>query len=115
MNINEVTRLLNAGFTADEIRAMSSTDSADTAKSASSEGETPSQDPAPADAPQETTQAPASAPAPAQATVNLDPLLSELKELKAIMRAGAIRNGGAPKTEQTAEEVLASIINPPGI
>ena len=112
MNINEVTRLLNAGFTADEIRAIS-TDSSDTAKSASSEGETPSQDPAPADAPQETTQAPASA--PAQATVNLDPLLSELKELKAIMRAGAIRNGGAPKTEQTAEEVLASIINPPGI
>ena len=52
-----------------------------------------------------------SAPAPAPAPAPADPVLAELQKLTGLVQGSNIMNVNQPKV-QTAEEILAEIINP---
>ena len=69
--------------------------------------------PAPQLAPVPAAPAPAPQPVPAQAPVPqpVDPVLAELQKLTGLVQGSNIMNVNQPKV-QTAEEILAEIINP---
>ena len=102
MDIEKILKLIDAGFTKDEIMAFSN-GSAPEAAPADPE---PAPDPAPAPAP-----APAAPAAPAQPDAaaaigqKLDQVLDALK-------AAAIRESRQPPQE-TADDILAAVIRPP--
>ena len=95
MKANEVIRLIDAGFTAAEIRAMQEPAPAPTPASA------PAPTPAPAPAPAPT---PAPTPAPAQ-----DGVESKLTELIDLIKAGNLRAGAAMPTQS---DPFTRVINP---
>lgn len=90
MDINQIVTLLNAGFTADEIRALQSRD-------------IPAPEPEP-----EPTPAPSPAPAPDQYAE----VLSAISALTAAIQANGIANSNQPKPAHSREDILASIIKP---
>ena len=109
MTKQEIAYLLNAGYTMQEIMSL--------------DGVKPAQDPAPvseqksaqdpAPAPE---QKPAQDPAPEQKPTGENAVLAAIENLTRTIQAGNIRAGGfpAPQGENSAENILANIINPPG-
>lgn len=94
MDINQIVTLLNAGFTADEIRALQSRD-------------IPAPEPEP-----EPTPAPSPAPSPAPAPDQYAEVLSAISALTAAIQANGIANSNQPKPAHSREDILASIIKP---
>ena len=105
MEIQDILTLARAGFTAQQIAALSQTTH-------------PAQpEPTPAPAPQphpEPTPAPAPQPhpEPQPQTPEVDPIIAALGDIKAAINAQAINNTQQPK-EASAYDALAAIINPP--
>ena len=113
MKYDDIMKLVNAGFTAEQIQAM--------------EAPTPAPDPTPTPAPDptpaqdtNTTQAPAPDPAPAPTpapvpdlTATLGAMQQTINQLAAAVQAGMLRTAqtSAPTVEDTPE-ILAHIINP---
>ena len=107
MKYDDIMKLVNAGFTAEQIQAM--------------EAPAPAPDPTPAPAPDPTpTPAPDPAPAPAPApapvpdlSATLGAMQQTINQLAAAVQAGMLRTAqtGAPTVEDTPE-ILAHIINP---
>ena len=105
MKYDDIMKLVNAGFTAEQIQAM----------------EAPAPDPTPAPAPDPTpapapdpTPAPAPAPAPVpDLSATLGAMQQTINQLAAAVQAGMLRTAqtGAPTVEDTPE-ILAHIINP---
>ncbi len=109
MKFDEIMKLVNAGFTAEQIQAMEA--------SAPDPTPAPAPDPAPAPAPD---PAPAPTPAPSQdpapvpdLTATLGAMQQTINQLAAAVQAGMLRTAqtGAPTVEDTPE-ILAHIINP---
>lgn len=109
MKYDDIMKLVNAGFTAEQIQAME--EPAPTP--------TPAPDPTPAQD-TNTTQAPATDPAPAPTSApapdlsaTLGAMQQTINQLAAAVQAGMIRTAqtGAPTVEDTPE-ILAHIINP---
>lgn len=88
MDITQIVTLLNAGFTADEIRALQSRD-------------------VPAPEPE-----PEPAPAPAPAPDQYAEVLSAISALTAAIQANGIANSNQPQPAHSREDILASIIKP---
>lgn len=112
MKYDDIMKLVNAGFTAEQIQAME-------AETALAPAPVPAPDPTPAPAPI-TTQAPATDPAPAPTpapapdlSATLGAMQQTINQLAAAVQAGMIRTAqtGAPTVEDTPE-ILAHIINP---
>lgn len=107
MELNQILKLIDAGFTKADIEAMTA---AAPAKEEPAAVETPAEEPVkvPAEEPVKET--------PVQPTVNeaaLNGLLDEVKSLRKQLQLHAILNDGfTPATEDAAEQILASIINP---
>ena len=94
MNAKDIIALANAGFTADQIAKIAQAD-----------------EPAPAPAAE---PAPAPAPAPEQqAPFEYANLLDKMDNLVAQIQQSAILNSDQPK-EESADDILAAVINPPG-
>ena len=105
MKYDDIMKLVNAGFTAEQIQAMEAPAPA------------PAPDPTPAPAP-DPTPAPAPDPTPAPAPVpdlsaTLGAMQQTINQLAAAVQAGMLRTAqtGAPTVEDTPE-ILAHIINP---
>lgn len=109
LNIEQVVTLLNAGFSADEIRAMEQRASAPVqpAQDPASNPTQPAQDPA--SAPAQPVQDPAAT--PAQPVTDMAAILQRIAELTAAVQANGIANSQQPKQPDRAD-VLASIILP---
>lgn len=102
MKYDDIMKLVNAGFTAEQIKAM----------------EEPATDPAPEPESTPTPAPPDPTPAPAAATVpdlsaTLGAMQQTINQLAAAVQAGMLRTAqtGAPTVEDTPE-ILAHIINP---
>ena len=102
MKYDDIMKLVNAGFTAEQIQAM----------------EAPATDPAPEPESTPTPAPPDPTPAPAAATVpdlsaTLGAMQQTINQLAAAVQAGMLRTAqtGAPTVEDTPE-ILAHIINP---
>lgn len=111
MKYDDIMKLVNAGFTAEQIQAMEEPAPAPTPA--------PAPDPTPAQD-TNTTQAPAPDPAPAPTpapvpdlTATLGAMQQTINQLAAAVQAGMLRTAqtGAPTVEDTPE-ILAHIINP---
>ena len=106
MKIDDVMKLVNAGFSKDEIIKYFGDD--DSAPEATPEG-TP--EPAPASEP---VPAPEPAPAPDAMKEVLDNFLNSFKTVVDDIKAANIGKSSMPEQHyESAEEVLASIIAPP--
>ena len=92
MNISDIVALAKAGFTAAQIAAMAQP------------AQTPAQTPA-----QPVVQTPAQ---PVVQPQYSDPIMAQLAALTSAINNNAIVNTNMPKP-QTADEILAEIINPP--
>lgn len=103
MDKRELAFLLQSGFTVSEIMAI---------VNPSDPTEAPASDPAPEPEPE-----PAPVQAPAAQPAGDSAVLAAIENLTKTIQAGNIRAGGfePPMPERTAEQVLANIINPPGI
>ena len=97
MKYDDIMKLVNAGFTAEQIQAMEAPAPA------------PAPDPTPAPAPDPT---PAPAPVP-DLSATLGAMQQTINQLAAAVQAGMLRTAqtGAPTVEDTPE-ILAHIINP---
>ena len=110
MNTNDILTLAKAGFTAQQIAALSQLTTAtatatDTAPVAPT-SEAPIAQPQPAPVPTPTpTPTPAPAPAAAQAPATADDVLKAMQQMMLLQTQ-------QPK-QPTAEDILAEIINPP--
>ena len=108
MELNQILKLIDAGFTKADIEAMTT---AAPAKEEPAAVETPAEEPVKVPA-----EEPVKVETPAQPTVNeaaLNGLLDEVKSLRKQLQLHAILNDGfTPATEDAAEQILASIINP---
>jgi len=103
MELNVILKLLDAGYTKADIEAMAAPAAEVT--------------PAPVEDPVKPAE-PAEEPAPEMTSADiLNNLLAEVKGLKAQIQANNIRSDsmkgiGASKPIETAEDILASVINP---
>lgn len=107
MELDQILKLIDAGFTKADIEAMSAP-----AKE--------SKEPAPAEPAEPVKEAAPAAPAaktePAEPTVNPDfsALLEEMKGIRKQLQMQAILHDGfTPASPDDAEKIMASIINPP--
>lgn len=109
MEINDLLALVRAGYTKEEIAALSS----DGTSSLPIEPSGPVSEPAdPAPVREEQPAAPAAAAAPA---VDNSEVLSALKELTKTIQKNAILRDSLPAVKQdAAEDILGRIINPTG-
>ena len=107
MNISDIVALAKAGFTAVQIAAM-----AQPAQPAQPAVQTPAQ-PVVQTPAQPVVQTPAQpvVQTPAQPQYN-DPIMAQIAALTTAINNNAIVNTNMPKP-QTADEILAEIINPP--
>ena len=117
MTYTEVLELIRAGYTKEEINAMMQEE---TPAPAAAPDPSPAPDPAPAPADPDQDPAPAAAPAPAPVASEADKLAAALGlKLDNILKAVQVNN--VRTSEQsgagtlTAEDVIASIINPPNL
>lgn len=118
MDANTIIRLLDAGYTKEEISAM------ETVPVPTPAVETPVPTPAPVETPAvveapvaEATPAPAPQPAPAQEQPSLSDVMHQIAKLTASIQANAlantnIPNGADPRNGLTGENALAEIIRP---
>ena len=101
MELNTILKLLDAGYTKADIEAMTAPAAEVT--------------PAPVEDPVKPAE-PAEEPTPEMTSADiLNNLLAEVKGLKAQIQANNIRNDsmkGVAKPVETAEDILASVINP---
>ena len=104
MNTENVLALINAGFTADEVRRMM----ADSAEPEAPAEPAPAPDPEPEPAPE-----PAPDKDPVQLLQTIEALRQQIEDLRSTFSAAAVRqdNFGGPEKE-TVGDVLAAIINP---
>lgn len=116
MNLTDVIALSRAGFTSAQIAQMALAEQQNPAPAAEAEpAPTPTPTPAPAPAPAPApTPAPA-APAPAADNkADFDAIMAAIGGLKLQMQQAAIQTSQQPaQPKQTAEDMLATIINPP--
>lgn len=103
MTIEDVLKLVDAGFTREEIAAMS----------APAGAAAPDSDPQPAGAAApDPEQLPAPAPAPAAADDIQKDILAALRDLKTAVQASNTRRDiGAGQKTETVEDILSSILN----
>ena len=108
-NFDDILALSKAGFTAQQIAAL--------AQTVQQPAPAPVPQPAPAPVPQlapapvpQPAPAPVPQPAPAPAK---DPILEAIQNLTGIVQNGNILQSQQPPKQQTAEDILANIINPP--
>ena len=106
----EIAYLMKSGYTMQEIMALDGVAGDPAPETPAPAPETPAPAPAP--------ETPAPAPAPAGGP-GPDPnagVLAAIEKLTQTIQAGNIRAGGfpAPNPENSAETILANIINPPG-
>lgn len=105
MELDQILKLIDAGFTKADIEAMSAPAKESTEPTAQAE---------PAEPVKET--APAAKTEPAEPTVNPDfsALLEEMKGIRKQLQMQAILHDGfTPASPDDAEKIMASIINPP--
>ena len=108
-NFDDILALSKAGFTAQQIAALAQTVQQPAPAPVQQPTPAPVQQPAPAPAPvQQPTPAPVQQPAPAK-----DPILEAIQNLTGIVQNGNILQSQQPPKQQTAEDILANIINPP--
>ncbi len=101
MEMQDILTLARAGFTAQQIAALSQISHTPQPEP------TPAPQPAPNPAP-----APQPHPEPQPQTPEVDPIIAALGDIKAAINAQAINNTRQPK-EASAYDTLAAIINPP--
>ena len=108
MNFSDIVALAKAGFTAAQIAAM-----AQPAQPAQPVVQTPAQ-PVVQTPAQPVVQTPAQpvVQTPAQPVVQNDPIMAQLAALTTAIQSNGILNTTMPRA-QSAEEILAEIINPP--
>lgn len=114
MDANTIIRLLDAGYTKDEISAL------ETVPVPTPAVETPAPAPVPAEKPVEAEVAvptPAPAPAPAEEQPSLSDVMHQIAKLTASIQANALANtnipySADPRGGMTAENALAEIIRP---
>ena len=108
MNTNDILTLAKAGFTAQQIAALSQLTTAPATAAATAPvaptSEAPIAQPQPAPVPTP-TQAPTQAPTPSQAPATADDVLKAMQQMMLLQTQ-------QPK-QPTAEDILAEIINPP--
>jgi hypothetical protein len=105
MELDQILKLIDAGFTKADIEAMSAP---------AEESTEPKAPAAPVEEPKEA--APAAEPKPAEPTANPDfsALLEEMKGIRKQLQMQAILHDGfTPASPDDAEKIMASIINPP--
>jgi hypothetical protein len=102
MTTNDVLALAKAGFTSTQIVAL-----AQISQTPTTQPPTPTAPPTPTVPP-----APTVPPTPA---VQTDPIMAEIQKLTGALQANALLASNMPQTQQTADDVLASIINPPTV
>lgn len=112
-NAENVLVLAKAGFTAQQIAGLSML--ANQSPAAPAPAPAPAVNnpvpPQPVPAPAAPATAPQPVPAPAPVPQPVDPVLAELQKLTGLVQGSNIMNVNQPKV-QTAEEILAEIINP---
>lgn len=96
MTVDEILTLARAGFTAEQIAAMSP-----------SPAPAPQPEPTPAPAPKEDPEPSF----PAQAQTDLAPVLAEIKSLREAIQAQAAHGSQLP-AQQSVDDILAGIIDP---
>lgn len=110
---DDIMELIQAGFTPDQIVALSSKQAPDAFLP--SQSPEPEQPQAPA-VPEQPEPAPAPAPAPENAPkgATMDDVLAGITALNANMQKSMLQNSSQPNggQPQTAESILAQIINP---
>ena len=116
-NFDDILALSKAGFTAQQIAAL--------AQTVQQPAPSPAPQPAPASVPQpvpapvpQPVPAPVPQPAPAPVPQPVpapakDPILEAIQNLTGIVQNGNILQSQQPPKQQTAEDILANIINPP--
>lgn len=52
---------------------------------------------------------------PVTPVATVDPIMAQLEKLTGVLQANALLNTNMPQTQQTADDILASIINPPDL
>lgn len=109
MDLNDILKLVNAGFTKAEIMQLSAAPAGDPAPA-------PASDPAPAPAPAgdpAPAQAPAQAPAPAPEDLTqklLNGITGQLQALTSAVQANNIRGANAPaNAPETTEDIIKSM------
>ena len=100
MKREDVLTLARAGFTAQQIAALADIQPAPTPAPAPEAGPTP---------------APAPEAAPAVNPDLVQKFIDRLDGLENAMQKNALLNSQQPSHEETADRILASIINPPGV
>lgn len=106
MDVNDILALAKAGFTADQIAMMLQ----------AAPAPTPAPEPAPTPAPEPSlTPAPEPAPEPAPDYSLRAALADVTKELQDLRRSAVMGNilGSQQPPEQSVDDILAEIINPP--
>lgn len=112
MNINEVVTLLNAGFTREEILAMTSTPEPAPAPEPVP-APAPAPEPVPAPVPAADAPEPAPAPVPITGVQAWDALMNEIVSLRQAVQAGNRYSAQQPENKPPdGEAVLANIIKP---
>ena len=113
MNYSELMKLVNAGFTKQEILAITGQLSAEPSPEPAKAPD-PVPDPEPAKAPDpvpEPVKAPDPVPDPTQSA--LDQLTAQVTKLTTLVQRSNILNSEQPELkQQTAEDIIASIIYP---
>jgi len=105
MELDQILKLIDAGFTKADIEAMSAPAKESTEPTAPAEPAEPIKE-----------AAPAAEPKPAEPTVSPDfsALLEEMKGIRKQLQMQAILHDGfTPASPDDAEKIMASIINPP--
>ena len=112
-NAENVLVLAKAGFTAQQIAGLSMLAGQPPAAPAPAPAPAVNNPvpPQPSAAPPAPAPAPQPVPAPAPVPQPVDPVLAELQKLTGLVQGSNIMNVNQPKV-QTAEEILAEIINP---
>ena len=109
--LNEIMKLVDAGFTKDEIMAMTAEPEQTPAEQTPEE---PEHTPAPAPAPAEPEQTPAPAPAEPEQKSQFDILLGKIQELSNQVITNNINTQSMDGSQRrTDEDILAAVINPP--
>ena len=112
-NNEDILTLAKAGFTAEQIAALNQVGTAPAPAPAPAPAQAPAPAPAPAPEPAP-APAPATPPAPATAAPHsVDDVLAAISGLSASIQNANLLTAQMPTERKTAENILASIINPP--
>ena len=115
MTIEQITALVNAGFTKDDILSMTAQEPAPQTAQEPAQEPAPqtAQEPAPQTAQEPATQAPQTAQEPAQTEYSNADVMKEIVNLKSIIQAQNLAASFMPQvTQKDAATVLAEVIRP---